>query len=199
MADTFRTERTAVMATAMQQSQAWPVVFKAGSALTLAEAVYDAVAPDRFAERQTELLQANNRYLDRYRASDGRRHEAADRLEFAAKHYIAEDDLADALNTLSALREEIRDIAIELRGGEMRAVPPATIRSIPIAAAQGIAKEYGYDQVIIIARRCHDTPEPHGEHVTTYGRTVDHCAVAADIGDFLKFKVMGWVEEESHG
>lgn len=57
---------------------------------------------------------------------------------------------------------------------------------IPIAAAKRIAEDYGYDQVVIMARRCHTTPEPHGEHVTTYGRTKDHCQVAAMMGD--KFK-----------
>ena len=57
---------------------------------------------------------------------------------------------------------------------------------IPIAAAKRVAEDYGYDQVVIMARRCHTTPEPHGEHVTTYGRTVDHCRVAAMMGD--KFK-----------
>lgn len=57
---------------------------------------------------------------------------------------------------------------------------------IPITAAKRIAEDYGYDQVVIMARRCHTTPEPHGEHVTTYGRTVDHCRVAAMMGDKLK-------------
>ncbi|MCW8279893.1 hypothetical protein K7A42_03270 [Agrobacterium sp. InxBP2] len=62
---------------------------------------------------------------------------------------------------------------------------------IPISAAKRIADDYGYDQVVIYARRCHDSPEPHGEHMTTYGRTVEHCGVAARMGDVLK-KFMGW-------
>ena len=71
------------------------------------------------------------------------------------------------------------------------------MKPIPISAAERIAKDYGYDQVIIVARRVGDDPEPHGEHVTTYGVTRAHCDVAARIGDFLKFKVMGWVREDA--
>ncbi|WP_320203720.1 hypothetical protein [Agrobacterium rosae] len=65
------------------------------------------------------------------------------------------------------------------------------MRDIPISAAKLIADDYGYDQVVIYARRCYDSPEPHGEHMTTYGRTVKHCGVAARMGDVLK-KFMGW-------
>ncbi|MBQ4826592.1 hypothetical protein J4729_18875 [Leisingera sp. HS039] len=68
-------------------------------------------------------------------------------------------------------------------------------KPIPVSAAERIAKFYGYDQVVIIARRVGEDPEPNGEHVTTYGRTKEHCSVAARIGDFLKFKVMGWTKE----
>ena len=67
------------------------------------------------------------------------------------------------------------------------------MKRIPISAAQRIAKDYGYDQVIIYARVCHDSPEPHGEHMTTYGRNKEHCVAAAKIGNFLKYKIMGWV------
>ncbi len=35
-----------------------------------------------------------------------------------------------------------------------------------------------------------------GEHCTTYGVNDAHCSVAARIGDFLKYKVMGWKEEK---
>lgn len=72
------------------------------------------------------------------------------------------------------------------------------MKPIPISAAEKIAAAYGYDQVIIIARKAGDDPEPHGEHCTTYGVTKEHCAVAARIGNFLKFKVMGWAEEHGH-
>lgn len=69
------------------------------------------------------------------------------------------------------------------------------MKPIPIAAARDIAERYGYDQVIIIGRRVGRGPDPHGEHCTTYGRDKAHCEIAARIGNFLKFKVMGWVEE----
>ena len=60
---------------------------------------------------------------------------------------------------------------------------------IPIAAAKLVAEKYDYDQVIMIARKVGE-----GEHVTTYGVDKANCDVAAQIGNFLKFKVMGWVE-----
>lgn len=56
------------------------------------------------------------------------------------------------------------------------------MRPIPISAAEQIAKKYGYDQVVIIARAVGE-----GEHVTTYGRDKPNCDVAARTGDFLKF------------
>ena len=69
------------------------------------------------------------------------------------------------------------------------------MKRIPISAAQRIAEAYGYDQVIVIARKVGSGPEPHGEHCTTYGVNREHCAVAAKIGDFLKHKIMGWPRE----
>ena len=63
------------------------------------------------------------------------------------------------------------------------------MKRIPITAAERVAKQYGYDQVIIIARKVGDAG---GEHVTTYGVDKDNCAVAARMGDFFKFKLMGW-------
>lgn len=66
-------------------------------------------------------------------------------------------------------------------------------KPIPISAAKRIADEYGYDQVIVIARKA---GEGGVEHCTTYGRTKAHCAVAARCGDFLKFRVMGWAQED---
>lgn len=62
---------------------------------------------------------------------------------------------------------------------------------IPIDAAEHIARRYGYDQVVIIARRVGAAPEPHGEHVTTYGVDRAHCDSAAAQGRALK-KFMGW-------
>lgn len=66
------------------------------------------------------------------------------------------------------------------------------MKPIPISAAERISKQYGYDQVIIIARAI---GSDGGEHVTTYGKDKPNCDVAARIGDFLKFKVMGWTSE----
>lgn len=68
---------------------------------------------------------------------------------------------------------------------------------IPYSAAKMIAESYGYDQVVIIARRVGDDPEPRGEHVTTYGSPGPHSAAAARIGDHLKHQVMGWPAEIS--
>ncbi len=68
------------------------------------------------------------------------------------------------------------------------------MKPIPISAAERIAKEFGYDQVIIVARKAGSNPDPNGEHVTTYGVTKAHCDIAARIGDYLKYKVMGWVK-----
>lgn len=70
------------------------------------------------------------------------------------------------------------------------------MKRIPIAAAERIAKDYGYDQVIIYARKVGESPAPHGEHLTTYGKDKVNCGVAARIGEFLKFKVIGWVKDE---
>jgi len=61
------------------------------------------------------------------------------------------------------------------------------MKAIPISAAKDIAKKYGYDQVVIVARSV-----DHGEHVTTYGKDKANCDVAARTGDFLKYKIMGW-------
>lgn len=63
------------------------------------------------------------------------------------------------------------------------------MKPIPVVASRNIAEQYCYDQVVIIARK---VGEAGGEHVTTYGCSVEHCD-AAQIGDFLKQKVMGWV------
>jgi hypothetical protein len=65
------------------------------------------------------------------------------------------------------------------------------MKRIPIAAARDVAERYGYDQVVIIARK---VGPGGGEHCTTYGVDKANCAVAARIGDFLKHQVMGWAE-----
>lgn len=63
------------------------------------------------------------------------------------------------------------------------------MKRIPIAAAQRVAEQYGYDQVIIIARKI---GEDGGEHVTTYGVDKANCDVAGRIGSFIKSKIMEW-------
>lgn len=65
------------------------------------------------------------------------------------------------------------------------------MKRIPITAARHIAETYGYDQVIIYARKVGDDPEPHGENITTYGATKLHCSVAARISARLQ-ELMGW-------
>jgi hypothetical protein len=68
------------------------------------------------------------------------------------------------------------------------------MKPIPINAEKQIAEKFGYDQVVIIARAVGE-----GEHCTTYGKDKANCEVAAKIGNFLKYKVMGWTEESKHG
>lgn len=65
------------------------------------------------------------------------------------------------------------------------------MKRIPVTAARQIAEAYGYDQVVIYARKVGDAPEPHGEHMTTYGVTKVHCSVAAQIAETLQ-AFMGW-------
>lgn len=65
------------------------------------------------------------------------------------------------------------------------------MKEIPISAAEKIAKDYGYDQVVIYARRVGEEPMPNGEHMTTYGIDKKHCSVAAQIGQTLQ-RFMGW-------
>jgi hypothetical protein len=67
------------------------------------------------------------------------------------------------------------------------------MKRIPITAAKRIAEDYGYDQVIIYARKVGEELEQ--QHMTTYGVTREHCNVAARIGDFLKITIMGWIKK----
>jgi len=62
------------------------------------------------------------------------------------------------------------------------------MKPIPISAGERIAKDYGYDQVVIFARKVGDNG---GEHMTTYGVNKEHCSVAARMADTLQ-KFMGW-------
>ena len=87
------------------------------------------------------------------------------------------------LSTLSRRRFQC-DIGIRdrIHDGSLQMTRP-----IPISAARLIAESYDYDQVVIIARKVGDR-----EHVTTYGKSKEHCEIAAKIGDFIKFKIMKW-------
>ena len=72
---------------------------------------------------------------------------------------------------------------------------------IPISQAKRIADEFGYDQVMIYARKV-DRPAGigetakeairGGEHMTTYGKNKLHCAAMKRIANFLQIKIMGW-------
>jgi hypothetical protein len=78
------------------------------------------------------------------------------------------------------------------------------MKPIPISAAAHIANTYGYDQVVIIARKV-DRPAgvgetakqaiKGGEHCTTYGIDKANCEVAARIGNYFKYRLMGWPEK----
>ena len=59
---------------------------------------------------------------------------------------------------------------------------------IPISAAKRIAKDYGYEQVVIYARSTGDNGR---EHMTTYGVDKAHCLIAARMGETLQ-RFMGW-------
>ena len=67
------------------------------------------------------------------------------------------------------------------------------MRPILIGAAKRIADEFGYDQVVVMARKI---GEGGGEHVTTYGVDKEHCDMAARMGNFLKHRIMGWPLDE---
>ena len=63
-------------------------------------------------------------------------------------------------------------------------------KRIPISLAKKIAKELGYTQVIIHA---YDS-ETGTQHVTTYGKSIDDCANAAEGGNRIK-RLLNWDKE----
>lgn len=71
------------------------------------------------------------------------------------------------------------------------------MKRIPISAAKDIAEKYGYDQVMVYARKAGQDPAPHGEHMTTYGVDKAHCAAMAAAAKFLQTKIMGWFKAAS--
>lgn len=62
------------------------------------------------------------------------------------------------------------------------------MKRIPISAAKRVADLYGYDQVVIYARKVGDEG---GEHMTTYGVDKVHCDIASRIAQTLKI-FMRW-------
>lgn len=78
----------------------------------------------------------------------------------------------------------------------MKAKQTRPMKPIPVLAAAHIAQQYGYDQVIVIARRC-DDGACGGEHVTTYGTNKEHCGIAARCGDYIKHRIMDWPQLET--
>ena len=61
-------------------------------------------------------------------------------------------------------------------------------KPIPIKVAEEIAIKFDKDQVIIVT-----WDKKHGRtHVTTYGKTLEECKLAADGGNFVK-KALGLV------
>lgn len=61
--------------------------------------------------------------------------------------------------------------------------------TIPANELEEIAKRHGFDQVIIIARKIGTQGK---EAVGHYGINAEHKAMASEICDYLKYKVMGW-------
>ena len=72
----------------------------------------------------------------------------------------------------------------------MNKVKSKTGKRIPITAAQKIAEEFGYDQVIIHG---YDS-QTNMQCVTTYGKTIADCHNAANGGNVLK-RLLGFPEE----
>lgn len=63
------------------------------------------------------------------------------------------------------------------------------MKPIPISEAKAIAKQYGYDQVMVYARKIGDDG---GESMTTYGRSKAHCDAAARIASHFQRNIAGW-------
>lgn len=64
-------------------------------------------------------------------------------------------------------------------------------KRIPIAAAKRFGEEFGYDQVIVIAR----DHESGRQHVTTWGASKQLCASAGQVAATIKGEVLGWPQD----
>jgi hypothetical protein len=62
-------------------------------------------------------------------------------------------------------------------------------KPIPLEDAALIGARHGYDQVIVIARKC---GERGAEYVTAWGATAEHQVAARKGADIIKYRVMGW-------
>lgn len=60
---------------------------------------------------------------------------------------------------------------------------------LPIKAARDISSDYGWDQVIVVARKVGDDGY---EHVVTYGKDAAHCEAASRAGNAIKHHLMKW-------
>lgn len=65
-------------------------------------------------------------------------------------------------------------------------------KAIPVSAASALAKQYNFDQIVVIARRIGGS-----ESVTTFGKGRIHKDIAARTGEFLQREVMGWARENT--
>lgn len=61
-------------------------------------------------------------------------------------------------------------------------------KEIPISKAKEIAREFNYEQVVIMGFNSIDKPN---YHVTTYGISKEKCKDAALAGDFVKKAIGG--------
>lgn len=59
--------------------------------------------------------------------------------------------------------------------------------------AKDFANKFNYDQIIVIGRRVGRDLDKGGEWVTTYGKNAEHSMIAGKIGQFFKYRVMGWL------
>lgn len=68
------------------------------------------------------------------------------------------------------------------------------MQTIPVKEARKIAEKYGYDQVIIHARKMGEdvTAALRGESMATYGVNAVHDTIIARIGKFIQESVFGW-------
>ncbi len=71
------------------------------------------------------------------------------------------------------------------------------MKRIPIRVAKRLAEELGQSTVVIVAWEGESSPTPTGRsHVVTYGRTVQDCEWAANLGNQIKRKILGLPEEQ---